>query len=220
MLVFATVMGGFILFGTGVHAERHEYMTMGFGLLGALLFAGIVIVVVYERFKALKDQLEVMRRENGKDVAEGLISALDKAFAQPVPTPEEIERQHDHEILKAVIKDLGLNIDQVPTEEQIGMIATKFHEESDRFVAFTKVATGKYAVEFSATPVFDQSTLKPVPPAKKKLTPAEKKKREERNAERRAKRAEKAAAKEGGPTTTTTTTQPGQQTLPGVDNKK
>lgn len=248
LLIFAVVMSALMFFGAGVETQSRNAWGATIGVINGIFFLALTALVVYERIKNLKNEVEALRRDatprNGVAVPEHPFpSELKKVLADLGPVLKETldeakELQQDQDTLVAILKDMGLKKYDTPTREQLDEATKRFNSETDRYVQFTgPEADGRYAVEFSAEP-FPSDSLTAAQTAssgdtdaqpKKPLTKSQQRRinaqkghgpitDDELRAKRNEARRAKRAAKKAAESTTSTTTQPGQLPLPGVDD--
>lgn len=245
--------------GADLGSKDTDITGVAIGFLTSFFWLGIVALTIWTRFASQKDKteaarrdLEMVQRRNDAAMAEQNKVAVAparpempaelKGFMEDVLLPtikKAKEHAHDHEMLEAVIADLGgYPLDEAKAAE----VEKAFHENTDRYVKIEfEPDMESFSCEFSDKPI---EAGEPVPgrseaheaarkrgdaarakDAPKKLSASQQRRinaskghgpitdaelRDKRNEERRAKRA---AKKQEAATTTTTTTQPGQTSL-------
>lgn len=175
MLGFATVMAAMLLFSSGASLSDKNWFTLVYGGLASLLFIGIIIVVVRERYQTLKDKLTAAQRdiESMKQnrvarevevparplppAVAGALDAVKKALAE--------KHKHDFEMLQAIYKDVvgGFGPEFVATPEQVKKIEAAFHENTDKYLHIDGIDERGVTFQTSDKPI-ETTTAQPDAP--------------------------------------------------------
>lgn len=119
----AIFMVAYMGFVSGIAAQAHHYAVMGTNLVLMVFWAGIIVLQI--KSFTIDTELKLLDQQ---------IAELEKIQKMATELAErEARKNHDEEILRALMTDMGFR-ELPPPVQEFARIEAAFHENTDRYV--------------------------------------------------------------------------------------